>query len=236
MWTDGTLCSFDLETTGVDPETARIVTASVVIIRPGENPEVQEWVADPGVEIPEEAAKIHGITTERARMIGLPARDVVGFVADSIDQHWGHTTPLIVYNASYDVTVLDREVRRHYGHGWYGPKLSIVDPLVLDRALDRYRKGKRTLTAVSAHYGVPISDEDAHGSTADALCAARVAWKIGKRFPSETSDLVKLQEFQRRNHEAWAVHLGEYLRKQGKPDDVGRDWPYRPYAAERVVA
>lgn len=230
MWTDGTFVSFDTETTGVDPETARIVTASVVIIRPGHQPEVHEWLANPGMEIPEEAASVHGITTERARAEGRPAVEVVNEVAALIDQQWTATTPLIVYNASYDLTLLDREVRRHLGRAWYGPALPVpvIDPLVLDRALDKYRKGSRKLIDVSRHYGVPISEEDAHGSTADALCAARVAWVIGKRFPDECGDLWKLQDHQRRWHQDWADHFGEYLTKQGKPDDVDRHWPIRP--------
>lgn len=239
MWTDGTLVSFDTETTGTDSETARIVTASVVVID-GTTGEVAkfEWLADPGIEIPEEAAKVHGITTEVARAKGRPAADVVNELAALIDQQWTNVTPLIVYNASYDITVLDREVRRHLGRAWYGPRLPVVDPLCLDRALDPYRRtkhiGGRTLTTVSAHYGVPISEDDAHGSTQDALCAARVAWKIGKRFPRECGDLVELQDFQRRQHAAWAKHTNEYFRSQGKPGDISPDWPYRPMAEVTV--
>lgn len=236
-WTSGTLVSFDLETTGVDPETARIVTASVVVIdgRTGRY-QAHEWLADPGIEIPQGAADVHGITTEYARANGRPAREVVGEIAQLIDNTWGHAVPLIVYNAPFDVTMLDREVRRHFGRPWYGPALPIIDPLVLDRALDTYRKGKRTLTAVSAHYDVPLTESDAHGSTADALAAARVAWKIARRFPDECADLTALQEFQRRSHLAWAEHFGEYLTKQGKPDDVSRDWPIRPFTEAAVVA
>lgn len=227
MWTDGTLVALDTETTGTDPETARIVTASVVVIRPGMPPDKHEWLIDPGIEIPDEAANVHGITTEHAREHGRSPK-VVGEIVDCIHDEWCETVPLIVYNASYDVTLIDRELRRHNGEVWMPHQLPTVDPLVCDRALDRYRRGSRKLVDVSRHYGVPISEDDAHGSTADALCAARVAWKIGKRFPDETGDLVALQEFQRRQHRAWADHLGEYLTKQGKPDDVCRDWPYRP--------
>lgn len=243
MWTDGTLVSFDLESTSTDPETARIVTASVVIIdgRTGALT-THEWLADPGVEIPEEAAKVHGITTEKARIDGAPIREVVAGIAEVIDRVWGHTVPLIVYNASYDVTLLDRECRRHLGRPFYGPALPIVDPLVLDRALDPYRKtkhlGGRTLATVSRHYGVPISEADAHGSTADALCAARIAWKLGHHrvHGPKLADLVALQEFQQVAHRKWAAHTNEYFASQGQPGDISPDWPYRPYAAEQVVA
>jgi DNA polymerase-3 subunit epsilon len=141
--------------------------------------------------------------------------------------------PLIVYNSAYDVTLLDRELRRHCDEAWMPHHLPIVDPLVLDRALDPYRRtkhlGGRTLATVSAHYGVPISEADAHGSTADALCAARVAWKIAKWWPTECGDLDTVQTFQAKSHRAWADHLGGYLVSQGKSDDVNRHWPYSPW-------
>lgn len=243
MWTDGTLVSFDTETTGVDPETARIVTASVVIIDGTTgNVTKHEWLADPGIDIPDEAAKVHGITTEKARADGddpcTVTTEICRLLADEIEDG----TPLIVYNASYDVTLLDRECRRHGTPTLHeraaddGFDIRVVDPLCLDRALDPYRRtkhvGGRTLTTVSAHYGVPISEHDAHGSTQDALCAARVAWKIGKRFPAECGDLVVLQDFQRRQHAAWAKHTNEYFRSQGKPGDISTDWPYRPLPVE----
>ena len=33
-----------------------------------------------------------------------------------------------------------------------------------------------------------------------------------------------------------ATQISGYLASQGKPDDVGRDWPIRPYVAEAVTA
>lgn len=230
MWRNGTLVSFDTETTGTNPETARIVTASVVVIRPGEQPRPVEWLVDPGVEIPEQASKIHGITTEQARDAGMPAAAAVGEIAETIEACCvDDGVPLIVYNASYDLTLLDRELRRHFV---VGSALSaiprVVDPLVIDRALDRYRKGKRTLTETSKHYRVPISEQDAHGSTADALCAARVAWKLAGVFPEELADLEALQGKQARWHANWVDHFADYQRSLGRVlTDISRDWPVR---------
>ena len=67
-WAD-TLAVFDLETTGIDVDTCRIVTAHVGVIgTDGEVLEQREWLVDPGVEIPTAASLIHGVTTERARL------------------------------------------------------------------------------------------------------------------------------------------------------------------------
>jgi DNA polymerase-3 subunit epsilon len=56
-----------------------------------------------------------------------------------------------------------------------------VDPLVIDKAVDRYRRGKRTLTAACEHYGVELTT--AHDAGADAVAAGRVAQAIARAFP-----------------------------------------------------
>ena len=65
------MLSFDLETTSANPMEARIVTSALVTID-GSSSDPYEMLADPGVEIPEGAANIHGITTEQARAEGRP--------------------------------------------------------------------------------------------------------------------------------------------------------------------
>ena len=84
-WIHGPRATFDLETTGVDVETARIVTASLLLLNPdGSVRRAGEWLADPGVEIPEAAAAVHGVTTEYARAHGQPAQQVVWELAGAI--------------------------------------------------------------------------------------------------------------------------------------------------------
>jgi hypothetical protein len=76
-WHTGRLAGFDLETTGIDVEQDRIVTACVVQCGGGHDTASGTWLADPGIDIPEEAAKVHGITTAQARAEGHPAAEVV---------------------------------------------------------------------------------------------------------------------------------------------------------------
>jgi hypothetical protein len=144
--------------------------------------------------------------------------------------------PVVIFNASYDLTLLDRECRRHQVTpladilGEDMP-LFVVDPLVIDREWIPRRTGKgvRRLTYLCQHvYGVPLSDSDAHGSTADALAAARVAWVQARRFPAlGAMPLPLLQKRQAMWHRRWADEFGAWLASQGKPDDVERDWPMR---------
>lgn len=74
-WHLGMMCAFDLETTGVDVETDRIVTACVAWLDGSGKaaPRVRTWLAWPGIEIPEKVTEIHGVTTEHAREHGLDA-------------------------------------------------------------------------------------------------------------------------------------------------------------------
>ena len=50
-------------------------------------------------------------------------------------------------NAPFDLTLLDRELRRHraasLSHYLGQNPLRVLDPRVLDKHLDRYRKGRR---------------------------------------------------------------------------------------------
>lgn len=62
-WLGGDMAGFDLETTGVDVETARIVTAHLNGV---------DWTVAVDEDIPEAATAIHGITTDYARKHGSP--------------------------------------------------------------------------------------------------------------------------------------------------------------------
>jgi DNA polymerase-3 subunit epsilon len=121
--------------------------------------------------------------------------------------------------------VLDRELRRYHGHGFdvRGP---IIDPFVLDKHLDKWRRGKRTLSACCEHYGVKL--EGAHTSAGDALAACRLAWRLATVYPEHLVDLSTVNEFQAECRATWAAEFSEYLAKQGKPEDVDGHWPIRP--------
>ncbi|GAA1214621.1 hypothetical protein GCM10009675_40910 [Prauserella alba] len=175
----------DVETTGVDPRRSRLVSAAVVMIAPtapGRGREVKtwQWLADPEVEIPVEATAIHGISTETARRDGRPAAEVIAEVAAVLGEVWTPVVPLCVYNAAFDLTLLDAEMSRHQGRSLplSGP---VVDPLCIDRHLDPGREQRRRLSDVCGHYGVLL--EGAHTSSGDALAAARLAWKMARVFP-----------------------------------------------------
>jgi DNA polymerase-3 subunit epsilon len=222
---DRQFISFDVETTGVNVETDRIVTASVVMLGKSGVTEQRDWLVNPGIPIPEEASKIHGITNEKAEADGMEAQSAVLEIDRYLRHGWVALGGVaIAMNASYDLSILSNELQR-YG---YPPVLvgPVYDPLVIDRHLDKYRKGKRTLEALAQFYGV--RRDGAHSSTGDALTAARVAWAQLKKYPQlcEMSD-AELMDFQREAHAEWAAHLQEYRRKQDPSAVVDGAWPMR---------
>ncbi len=240
-WHLGMMCAFDLETTGTDVENDRIVTACVAWVDGSgkKAPQVRNWLAWPGIDIPQKATDVHGITTEHAHEHGLPAFQVADEVAAAVGQAAGSGVPIVAFNASYDLTLLDREVARYelgsFTWGLEAAKALVIDPLVLDKALDRYRKGSRKLGDVAAHYGVKA--EGAHSADGDALAAARVAWKIASRYPHIAKmGRAQLMTFQRAAQAEQARSLRAHLEREGKDaSGVVEAWPWRPQTAGAVA-
>ena len=217
--------AFDLETTGRNSRSARIVTASVTVVDDdGGIIRELEWLADPGVVIPSEASDIHGITTEKARAEGRPAAEVTREVAAALQELFDDGVPVIAFNASYDFTVLAAESAR------YGvPQLSrfpVLDPYVMNKQVDRYRKGKRTLTALCEEYGVNL--ENAHTSAADALATLRVLDAMAGKFPKLQMPASKLHHLQVDWAAAQAADFQSYLRKTKPAAVIEGNWPVLP--------
>ncbi|WP_034658395.1 3'-5' exonuclease [Corynebacterium sp. KPL1818] len=213
------MLAFDLETTSANPKDARIVTSALVRID-GRDVQKVEHLADPGIEIPQAATDVHGITTEKAQAEGRPHEEVLKDTVDAIKAAWEDGLTLIVYNAAFDLTVL-RSLTGDFTVT--GP---VFDPYVIDRVSDKWRKGKRTLGAVCEHYGVELGN--AHEATADALAAARVAWKqVRQHYPNLAQmDENELMEFQAVKWYEDRVAFKKYLEGKGRDaSDVATAWP-----------
>jgi DNA polymerase-3 subunit epsilon len=226
---DTRLAVFDLETTGVDTDTSRIVSACIAVLEPDGSLHSQwNWLADPEVEIPEGASAVHGISTELARAEGRTAETVAGEITATLRTLLAVGIPLVVYNAPYDLSLLDRECRRHKVEP-LGTPSPVIDPLVIDKAVDRYRKGKRTLIAAAERYGVNL--DDAHDAAADAIAAGRVAQAIARTFPDEVDvPFADLHGRQQIWYAEQAASFQQYIREvKGDQDYVAESaWPLRP--------
>lgn len=217
---------FDLETTGIETDTSRIVSAYVGVVDALGVPKGVSWLADPGVEIPAQASAVHGITTEHARAEGRDAAEVVAEIVAVLRALLAQGVPIVIYNAAYDLTLLNRECARYAIEPLDCP-VPIIDPLVIDRAMDRYRKGKRTLEAAAEYYGVELLD--AHDAEADAVAAGRVAQAVARKYSDILGADVTLVHNQQVGWAAdSATSFQEYMRRTKDPAFVADGaWPER---------
>jgi DNA polymerase-3 subunit epsilon len=238
-WHEERLVAFDVETTGVDYEHDRIVTAAVSVIPQDRREDVvhRSWLIDPGIEIADEAAAVHGITTEQARAEGRPAAEAIPEIVEVLAEEVAGGAALVAFNARFDLTMSDREARRHGVTPLVerSASLYVIDPFVIDKQADRYRRGKRTLGVLCELYGVVL--EDAHAADADAMAAARLAWRMGQRLPElRDVSLHHLHEMQ----VGWAAEqarsLEAYFRRQGKDERCEPAWPVVPLVAQPELA
>lgn len=221
-WLDGDMVALDLETTGTDFETSRIVTACAIRCGPAGSTTVAKWLVDPGVQIPPEATAIHGITNEMAATgckpdTAIRSLDAIIAVARTAG------CPLAVMNANFDCSVLTNEAARLGMTMSFGP---ILDPRVIDLGCDVYRKGSRKLADLAKLYGVK-SDAD-HTCEGDAITAARVVWRQAARFAIiADKTLDEMQDWQAMVYADWANNLTEYYKSKGKQEVVDSQWPVR---------
>ncbi|MHA3722465.1 exonuclease domain-containing protein [Leucobacter sp. HY1910] len=221
------LAVFDTETTGVDTSQARIVSAAIALLGPaGEVLERYDWLIDPGVPIPDAAANVHGITTEVARASGMDAAVGVAQIVSQLREMLDRGYPVVAYNAPFDLTLLAAEAARH-GVAWPEQVTPVLDPLLLDKQFDRYRKGKRTLEVVAAHYGIELGH--AHDAGEDAIAAGRVLQQIALKYADVAPpELDELHAAQVGWSAAQAENFQAYMRRARDPQFVadGR-WPLR---------
>jgi DNA polymerase-3 subunit epsilon len=228
-WCDGPLLGFDLETTGIDTSRDLPVQVALVWTTAEGVEKADTWFVNPGREIPEEAIAIHGITSERARSEGCSLGEAALRIHSAVRQAAMRSVPVVAMNASFDVTIAEG-LFASFGLpalAWH----ALLDPLVMDRHVDRHRDGKRCLDALCEQYRVRL--EQAHDAGADAEAAVALARRIGQLY-RECGDLHPevLTIREAAWYEEWAIDRDVCYRQQGlpglEPEEFG--WPCRRVA------
>lgn len=227
-WLADPLLGFDTETTGVDVFSDRIITASLVKKGP-QVIDVLNWIIDPGIPIPPEATAVHGITDEYVAIHGHSARDSFNQIANNIAYALSEEIPLVAFNIGFDLQILQNELTRLELPGldqrFDGRLRPLLDPLVLDRALDPYRKGPRTLGALADHYGLPDLGL-LHTSEVDTMFALELLYALVDTYPQlQEMSLEELYEFQAQAHYNWATNYNKWRLKQGYEGLIPTTWP-----------
>jgi len=146
---------FDLETTGINIGTDKIVEIAILKVFPNGNKESKTWLVNPEIEIPKEASDIHGITNEQ--VVTEPtfkelAPQINELIADC---------DLAGFNSNrFDIPLLAEELMR------VGIDFNMNNRKAIDVQRIFHKKEQRTLSAGYQFYcGKEL--EGAHGAEAD---------------------------------------------------------------------
>ncbi|MDG1743329.1 MAG: exonuclease domain-containing protein [Polaribacter sp.] len=146
---------FDLETTGVNIVTDKIVEISILKVFPNGNKESKTWLVNPEMEIPQESINVHGITNEK--VVSEPTfKELASEVNEMILDE-----DLAGFNSNrFDIPLLAEELMR------VGIEFDMKNRKAIDVQVIFHKKEQRTLSAGYQFYcGKEL--EGAHGAEAD---------------------------------------------------------------------
>lgn len=228
-WLTGPLIALDTETTSADPETARIVTACI-----GSSRRPGDWLPreiriNPGVPIPESASAVHGITDDQVADWPAPCMpQALPAIYAELAYSAAHGVPVVGHNLAYDLTVIDRELRRHLD-ACLPDGLIVLDTLVLWRRLDQ-RTGGRRLGQLAERHGITFP---AHDATADALASLRLLHILAgmhdwlAHVPAADLHELQIDWYAQQTDAAYQRRLASGI--PGDPPCL--DWPVQPLPA-----
>lgn len=186
-WTTARFASFDLETTGRDAETDRIIEVGIVIFDNGEVVQRYQQLVNPECELPDIIVEITGIKPED--LVGQPT---FAEVAETVMELLRDTL-LVAYNHEFDIGFLSAELARMGKPEEISPCL---DPFPF--VYEHFRETKLTrnakLTTISEYLEIPL--EAAHRADHDAEAAGRVLLELPNHvvLPEMTKDFLQIQK------------------------------------------
>ena len=183
---DRPLCFFDLETTGINVSSDRIVEISVLKIYPNGNKESRTWLVNPGIKIPQEAINVHGISNEM--VVNEPNFSEIAHEVKSMINN----CDLAGYNSDkFDIPLLAEELLRA------DIDFDIDNIHTIDVQNIFHKMEQRTLAAAYKYYCGKILD-NAHSSKVDTLATYEVLESQLKKYSELENDVKFLSNFSKR--------------------------------------
>jgi len=177
------LVFFDLETTGINIATDRIVEISILKIFPNGTQESKTWLVNPEIEISEQAIAVHGITNEK--VVNEPtfkelAEKINEMIADA---------DLAGFNSNrFDIPLLAEELLR------VGIDFDMENRKAVDVQVIFHKKEQRTLSAGYKFYcGKDL--EDAHSAEADTMATYEILKAQLDKYDDIENSVEVLSEF-----------------------------------------
>lgn len=198
------LVVFDLEATGLNKRTDRIVSIALVRYEPGGGMEQVHYLLNPGIPIPEEATAIHGITDGDVAKAPTFAE-----MAGILDGHF-EGADLSGYNIlGYDIQMLTEEFARA------NHPFSMEGRRVLDAQRIFFRNEPRDLTAALRYYCGKVHEES-HDALGDVLATIEVLGGQFEKYPELPEGMEALNEYCDPRDPSWADRQGRLKWSQGK--------------------
>jgi len=160
----------DTETTGLDPFSGhRMVEIGCVELVGGlPTGEVFHRYLNPNRDVPDEAFRVHGLSTEFLRdkpMFSEIVDDFTAFIADA---------PLVIHNAVFDMKFINYELSEH---GFAAIDAArIIDTLVMARK--KFPGSPASLDALCKRFSIDLSARTKHGALLDAELLADVYMEL----------------------------------------------------------
>ncbi len=174
---------FDLETTGINIGTDRIVEISILKVFPNGNKESKTWLVNPEMEIPKSSSEIHGITNEQ--VVTEPTfNELAPKVSELIAG-----CDLAGFNSNrFDIPLLAEELMRA------GIDFDMNDRKAIDVQVIFHKKEQRTLSAGYQFYcGKEL--EGAHGAEADTNATYEILLAQLEKYEDIGKTVDMLSEF-----------------------------------------
>ncbi|WP_445954924.1 exonuclease domain-containing protein [Yeosuana sp.] len=195
------ICFFDLETTGVNITTDRIVEIAILKVFPNGKEESKTWLVNPEMIIPKEVIEIHGITNEDVAdkpTFKEIAKDVYNMIKDS---------DLGGFNSNrFDIPLLAEEMLRAE------IDFDMKNRLAIDVQTIFHKMEQRTLTAAYKFY-CDKNLEGAHGAEADTNATYEVLKAQIAKYDAIENDTKFLAEFSSRKQFADFAGFISYNKK-----------------------
>ena len=210
------LLSLDVETTGFAPRRGdRVVSISIVEVFENGLGKRFERVVDPGRHIPEEATKVHGISS--IDVLGKPTfakiiPALVNFIGDRSCSG---------YNLPFDLLFLKTEFELAGASLPSGLLRKGVDVM---RLVERLRGVRMRLFAACAAYGIDLTALRAHSATDDAVACALLMLKATRQASDE--------ELRAAFGASW-VSIYELEDRDRSYDDLDLEAAWRHFEAKR---
>ncbi|MBD0833059.1 3'-5' exonuclease [Aestuariibaculum sediminum] len=180
------ICFFDLETTGVNITSDRIVEIAILKIHPNGKEESKRWLVNPTIPIPKEVTAIHGISDEDVAdkpTFKELAKEIYNLIKDS---------DLGGFNSNrFDIPLLAEEMLRA------DVDFDMKNRLAVDVQTIFHKMEQRTLSAAYKFY-CDKNLEDAHTAEADTLATYEVLKAQIAKYDELENDTKFLAEFSSR--------------------------------------